>query len=312
LQGVIKLGEGILNKPEGLCVDRKGVLYTATRDGWVKRLHTNGTCENWKKIHDRDTLLGLTVTKAGDLVVCDAEQGLIKVSKDGAVTALATHLNDEYIKFADDVVEAGDGSLYFSVASTKFRLHDAHLDMLEAKPHGQLLKYDPVTMETSLVLDGLWFANGVAVSSDQEFLVVCETWKFRCLKYWLKEEIRGKVDIFIDNLPGSPDNINLAPDGSFWIAILQPTSSRMKFVHSSKAIKHLLATFTKLYNLVNAVDKSAMALNVGSDGKIIKRLDDPTGEVMAFVTSVLEFNGKLYLGGLKNDFVGMLPIQVGL
>ncbi|KAJ0591011.1 putative strictosidine synthase [Helianthus annuus] len=104
-------------------------------------------------------------------------QGLIKVSKDGAVTALATHLNDEYIKFADDVVEAGDGSLYFSVASTKFRLHDAHLDMLEAKPHGQLLKYDPVTMETSLVLDGLWFANGVAVSSDQVFLVVCETWK---------------------------------------------------------------------------------------------------------------------------------------
>lgn len=49
--------------------------------------------------------------------------------------------------------------------------------MLEAKPHGQLLKYDPSTKETSLVLDGLGFANGVTISSDQEFLVVCETWK---------------------------------------------------------------------------------------------------------------------------------------
>ncbi|KAK1420654.1 hypothetical protein QVD17_22422 [Tagetes erecta] len=308
LQGVIKLGEGILNKPEGLCVDQKGMLYTATRDGWIKRLHTNGTWENWKKIHNRHTLLGLTITRTGDLIVCDAEEGLIKVSEDGAMTALATHINGENIRFADDVAEAGDGSLYFSVASTKFGLHDAHLDMLEAKPHGQLLKYDPFTMETSLVLDGLAFANGVAISSDQEFLVVCETWKFRCLKYWLKEEIRGKVDIFIDNLPGSPDNINLAPDGSFWIALLQLTSSRMKFVHSSKAIKHLLATFPKLYDQVNALDKSAMAVNVGSDGKIIKRLDDPSGEVMAFVTSALEFNGKLYFGSLKNDFVGMLPI----
>ncbi|XP_076955417.1 protein STRICTOSIDINE SYNTHASE-LIKE 5-like [Bidens hawaiensis] len=308
LQGVTKLGEGILNKPEGLSVDQKGILYTATRDGWIKRLHTNGTWENWTKIHNRHTLLGLAVTRAGDLVVCDTEEGLIKVSEDGKVTALATHLNGEKIKFADDVAEAGNGSLYFSVASTKFGLHEVYLDTLEAKPHGQLLKYDPITTETSLVLDGLGFANGVAISSDQEFLVVCETWKFRCLKYWLKEEKKGKVDIFIDNLPGAPDNINLAPDGSFWIAILQITSSRMKFVHSSKAIKHLLATFPKLYNLVDAVDKSAMALNVGSDGKIIKRLDDPTGEVMAFVTSVLEFNGNLYLGSLKNDFVGVLPI----
>lgn len=41
--------------------------------------------------------------------------------------------------------------------------------------------------------------------------------RFRCLKYWLKDEIRGKTEVFIDNLPGAPDNINLAPDGSFWI-----------------------------------------------------------------------------------------------
>lgn len=104
-------------------------------------------------------------------------QGLIKVNEDGAVTALATHMNGAKISFADDVVEAGDGSLYFSVASTKFGLHNWHLDVLEAKPHGQLLKYDPSTKETSLVLDGLKFANGVDISMDQEFLVVCESWK---------------------------------------------------------------------------------------------------------------------------------------
>jgi sugar lactone lactonase YvrE len=45
--------------------------------------------------------------------------------------------------------------------------------------------------------------------------------RFRCLKYWLKGEDKGKTEIFVENLPGGPDNINLAPDGSFWIALLQ-------------------------------------------------------------------------------------------
>ncbi|KAL4571813.1 hypothetical protein LXL04_018578 [Taraxacum kok-saghyz] len=309
LQGVIKLGEGVLQQPEDVFMDQKGILHTATRDGWIKRLHKNGTLENWKKIHDKDTLLGLIITKNGDLVVCDTEEGLIKVDKDGEVTALATHLNGEKIRFADDVVEASDGSLYFSVASTKFGLHEWHLDILEAKPHGQLLKYDPSTKETTLVLDGLGFANGVDISLDQEFLVICESLKSRCLKYWLKDEKRGKVEIFIDNLPGSPDNIKLAPDGSFWIALLQFTSSNMKFVHSSKVIKHILATFPKLFNQIKGVDKSAMVINVGSDGTIIKRLDDPNGKVVSFVTSVLEFEGNLYLGSLKNNFIGKLPLE---
>lgn len=80
-------------------------------------------------------------------------------------------------RFADEVIAASDGSLYFSVASTKFGLHDWHLDVLEAKPHGQLLKYDPVSNETSMLLDGLGFTNGVALSKDEDYLVFCETWK---------------------------------------------------------------------------------------------------------------------------------------
>ena len=81
------------------------------------------------------------------------------------------------IRHANDVIEASDGSLYFSVASTKFGFHNWHLDLLESKPNGQLLKYDPSSNDTSIVIDGLYFANGVALSADQDCLVVCETWK---------------------------------------------------------------------------------------------------------------------------------------
>ena len=81
------------------------------------------------------------------------------------------------IRHANDVIEASDGSLYFSVASTKFGFHNWHLDLLEAKLNGQLLKYDPSSNDTSIVIDGLYFANGVALATEQDYPVVYKTRK---------------------------------------------------------------------------------------------------------------------------------------
>ncbi|XWS72280.1 hypothetical protein CRYUN_Cryun02cG0026700 [Craigia yunnanensis] len=307
LQMVTKLGEGFLKGPEDVAVDENGTLYTATRDGWIRRLHRNGSWENWKKLHS-ETLLGITTAKGGGLIVCDCEKGLLKITEDG-ITVLASHFAGSEIRFADDVIEASDGSLYFSVASTKFQLSNCFLDLLEAKPHGQLLKYDPSTEETSIVLDGLYFANGVALSKEEDYLVVCETWRFRCLKYWLKGETKGQTEIFVENLPAGPDNINLAPDGSFWIALLQLTSEKMEFVHTSKVLKQIVANFPILTELVIGVRKKATVINVAADGNIIKRFDDPNGTVVSFVTTALEFEDHLYLGSLNSDFIGKLALK---
>ncbi|KAM6583581.1 hypothetical protein CsatB_010583 [Cannabis sativa] len=307
LQEVSKLGEGFLERPEDVAVDKEGIIYTATRDGWIKRMHKNGSWENWKMLGGH-TLLGITTTKEGDLLVCDTEKGLLKVGENG-VLVVTSHVNGSKIRFADDVIEASDGSVYFSVASTKFGLHNWYLDVLEAKPHGQLLKYDPSSKKTSVILDDLGFANGVALSKDQDYLVVCESWKFRCLKYWLKGENKGKTDIFIENLPGGPDNINLAPDGSFWIALIQASSEGLEFVHKFKALKKFIATFPKLVELVNGAEGKATVVNVAADGKIRKKFDDLEGKVMRFVTTAIEFEDHLYLGSLSSNFIGKFPLK---
>ncbi|KAJ8437560.1 hypothetical protein Cgig2_017913 [Carnegiea gigantea] len=265
LQEVTKIGEGILKKPEDVSVDKEGRLYTATRDGWIRRLLKNGTLENWK------------------------------VNEDG-VTIILSHVNGSKLRFADDVIEAKDGSLYFSIASTKYGLHEWYLDVLEARPHGNLLKYDPQTKQTRVLLDNLCFANGVALSTDQDYLLVCESWKFRCLKYWLQGDQKGKIEIFVENLPGAPDNINLAPDGSFWIALFQ-------------VAKHLVATFPRASTLVHGMHKKATVVKVAQNGQVLKRFDDPDGKVISFVTSALEYDGHLYLGSLNANFIGKLPLN---
>lgn len=74
---MVKTGEGVLKGPEAICVDEKGrALYTATRDGWVKRLHPNGTWEDWRRtVGSSPTLLGITYsTLTNHVLACDVEK----------------------------------------------------------------------------------------------------------------------------------------------------------------------------------------------------------------------------------------------
>jgi hypothetical protein len=72
---VEKLGEGFLDRPEDTAVDSRGLIYTATQDGWVKRMHLNGSWENWKMVGLAS--IGLTVSKSGDVLVCTP--GLVRI-----------------------------------------------------------------------------------------------------------------------------------------------------------------------------------------------------------------------------------------
>jgi sugar lactone lactonase YvrE len=48
------------------------------------------------------------------------------------------------------------------------------LAFAEAQDEGRLLKHNPATNETTVLLKGLRFANGVALSSDESFVLVNE------------------------------------------------------------------------------------------------------------------------------------------
>lgn len=78
-------------------------------------------------------------------------------------------------KLTDGVDVAKDGMIYFTDASHKYSLHEFVRDVLEGRPYGRLLSYDPVSKRTQVLLTHLYFPNGVAVSPDQNYLLFCET-----------------------------------------------------------------------------------------------------------------------------------------
>ena len=74
--------------------------------------------------------------------------------------------------------------------------------LCQGEPTGRLLRYDPVSKETRVLADGIWFANGVALSRDGSFAAVVETVSMRVKRVWLAGEKKGQVDILLDRLPG--------------------------------------------------------------------------------------------------------------
>ena len=76
LQRLEKLGEGALDAPEDVYFDTAagGVLYTATRDGWLQRMHpNNGSWERWRFVGGTG-LLGVAPSADGTMLVCDADK----------------------------------------------------------------------------------------------------------------------------------------------------------------------------------------------------------------------------------------------
>ena len=52
------------------------------------------------------------------------------------------------------------------------------------------------------MVDNLWFPNGLAVSPDNQFVVVAESSKFRLVKYYINGPKKGAFEVFATGLPG--------------------------------------------------------------------------------------------------------------
>jgi len=170
-----RIGEGRLPGPEDLVYDAAGGwLYTGCADGWIRRVTVpGGDVDDWAFTGGRP--LGVALAGDGGLIVADADKGLLMVSADKTVKLLTDAA--EGLKFAltDGVDVATDGTIYFTDASYKHTLAQFMVDVLEARPHGRLMSFDPTTRRTTVLARDLYFANGVAVAPDQESLIFCET-----------------------------------------------------------------------------------------------------------------------------------------
>ncbi|GAA3963636.1 SMP-30/gluconolactonase/LRE family protein [Allohahella marinimesophila] len=254
--------------------------------------------------------LGLALDTEDRLVIADAERGLLRLDLDTlALETLAPRGGPMQLNFVDDVDIAANGVIYFSDASSGRDMDELQLEILEARPRGRLFAYDPAAAEgerLSLLLDKLYFANGVAVTADQQSVLVNETFRYRVTRYWLDGPKKGESEVFADRLPGFPDGISRGSDGRYWVALFAPRNSALDNAHPYPVLKELMAALPE--SLQPEAARHGAVLGLNEEGDIIASLQDPSGEHVWEITSVEEADdGTLYLGTLTGDRIGALP-----
>jgi len=316
------LALGQVAGPEDVEVDRSGNIYAGTLDGRIVVFHeaaggdyvvpgqpiqhVKGGIEVKTLATTGGRPLGIATAPNGDLIVADAVKGLLSVSPDGRISMLPTDVAGKPVHFADDLDIARDGTIYFSDASDKFGIDGYVYDMLEGRPHGRLLRYDPATKTTTVLLSDLYFANGVALSQHEDFVLVNETYRFRVTRYWLKGERAGKSEVFVDNLPGYPDNITSNRRGTFWLALVTVRNDTGDWLAPHPFFKNVLAKLPLRF--LAKPQPYGFVIKLDESGRILQSLQDPSGEHVPAITATVEHDGYLYLGSFSNNFVGKFKL----
>jgi sugar lactone lactonase YvrE len=293
--------------PEDVAIDSQDRLYCGTDDGQIFRLQPDGARpEVFSHTYGRP--LGLVFDRAGNLIVADAIKGLLSIAADGSITVLSTQADGVPFHCTNDLDIAADGTIYFTDASYKFPLTQLKADLLEHRPNGRFLAYDPKTRQTRVVLRDLYFANGVAVSPDQSFVLVNETGEYKIRRVWLKGEKQGQSEIFIENLPGFPDGISSNGRDTFWLAIVNRRDAAVDML-----LRHpfLRKAVMRLPNFLQpAIKRYAFILALDANGKVVRNLQDPSPQCFAEIANVVEHKGALYFGSIGESAIGRLPLAV--
>ena len=306
-----EMGEGPYEKivyrygtgPEDVAVDKNGNTYSGYHGGLIRKFDKNG---KFIKIiaNTGGRPLGLALDNIGNLIVADANNGLLKIDGQGKVITLTTESEGLPLGFTDDLDIASDGKIYFSDASYKHTYPNSYEDVMEHSANGRLLVFDPNTEKTKTLLEDLYFANGVALSPQEDFVLVNETNEYRVTKYWIKGIKKGTSEIFIDNLPGFPDNISVGQNDIFWIALYGPRMEIADYLADKPFLRNIL--FRLPESTRPLPPNYSFVIGVNSEGKVIYNLQNPSPDSFSPITSVKESDDYLYFGSLLYDGFGRM------
>ncbi|XP_068636921.1 protein STRICTOSIDINE SYNTHASE-LIKE 10-like [Aristolochia californica] len=285
--------------PESFAFDNAGGgPYTGTSDGRVMRWNGSGwvgyaTQPNRNRaVCDGSSdpslegqcgrPLGLQFNRETDeLYVADAYHGLLVVgARGGVATPIVTSVEGRSLIFTNAVdIDQTTGMVYFSDSSAVYTRRDHDVVVSSGDRTGRVMSYNPRTRQVRVLLRGLPFANGVAVSRDRSFLLVSETSTSRVMRYWLQGPRTGSYELFA-SIPGYPDNIRRNSRGEFWVGVAGGRAS-------------------------NPGTGTVIGMKFNSQGGVLQEVGSLQAGSTLSVSEIEEHNGALWIGSVDEPFAGV-------
>lgn len=290
--------------PESSAFGADGHLYFGFLDGKIIKYNQESNIAEQVFANTNGRVLGLEFDNEQNLIVADAVHGLLSIDIEGNIQSLSTQSDGLPFKFTDDVSVSKNGDIFFTDASYKYGHFDReNVDIWIHKPHGRVLKYSAKNKETNTLLDGLYFANGIALSPKEDYLLVSETASYRIVKYWLTGPNKGKSEYFVENLPGFPDNIDYK-DGLFWVAIVDFRQPIIEKLSPHPFIRKIMLRLPESFLPSPKINSCILAF--AENGELVFNLQAKPGTAFGKITDINEQNGFLFLGTFDGQGFGKI------
>lgn len=189
----------------------------------------------------------------------------------------------------------------------------------------------------TVLLDKIWFANGVAISPDEDFLVVAETFASKLIKIWLTGQKKGKSETFFTGIPGAPDNLTFDDQG-IWVALAAVITDKHPMIPhfltdypmARKFLGRLFELFKMPSTFINGIYPNSIThavlrefystdtiqyitpafravVRLNWNGHVVKFYHG-SDETAGSVTHAMEQDGFLYLGSVTSQFIARVRI----
>jgi ribose transport system permease protein len=317
LRDVTLIGLGRIEAPEDVILDRNDNLYAGSRHGDIMRFLAPDyeTMEVFAHIGGQP--LGMAFDRQDNLYVCIGGMGLYLIRPDGTVEKATDETNrsltsvndDSRLRLADDLDITDDGLIFFSEATVRYEMDEWPIDGLEARGNGRIICYDTKNRTTHTVLRGLKFPNGICIASDGQSILFAETFGCSIKRYWFAGSKKGTVETVMDNLPGYPDNINLASDGNYWLALVGMRSPALDLAWKMPGFRRRMAKRVPVDEWLFPNINTGCVVKFNEQGKILQSFWDLKGLNHPMITSMREHRGHLYLGGIANNRIGRYKLE---
>lgn len=306
-----------LEEAEVIGLDRQGRLYCCNRPGYIARFSGEnfGKREIFARTGGRP--LGMAFDKDENLIVCVAGMGLYGVRPKGEVYKLTDKTNrtwwkvndDSRLRIADDLDIAPDGKIYFSELTIRYETEEWVIDSLEGRGNGRVVCYDPVTDRTRTIIRNMVSPNGICVSHNGQSILIAQTWLSRVMRYWITGHKKGKLELFVGNLPGIPDNINRASGGDYWLGIVGMRTPTYDLAMRMPSFQRRMVKRVPPDEWLFCNMNTGCVIKLNEKGEVLESLWDISGKSHPSVSSMREDRGYLYLGGLHADHIGRIKIE---
>jgi sugar lactone lactonase YvrE len=292
---------GVLRGAADIAVDGGGRLWAGLDDRLV-RVEGDRVVD----VARPGRVTGLDVGPDGHVVVCVDERGLLRIdATSGAVTPLVTELEGDPLRTASDAVVASDGVIYFTVASTVWGPRQALEDVLDQRPTGRVLRFDPRSGETLVLAGDLAHADGIALAADERSLLVVESGRYQVWRLWLSGDRRNLKEVVLRNVPGFAAKVTRSPRGTFWVALSSGRKRLLDATHPYPFLKDALATLPEWAR--PSWVPIGFVVELDADGAPLRSLQDPEAVVVTGASVALEHGSALWLAG-RQDPVARLPL----